>query len=88
MTSTIRSSAAFAAVLLAACATQPRPVALPLPARPTVPAIPASELQCLADSTYTKIVNRDRGYKTWGLELEAIIKANNAKATSIVPGTN
>ena len=40
----------------------------------------ASDLQCLSDSAYTTIVNRERGYKTWGLQLEAIIDANNAKA--------
>lgn len=80
MTSTTRFSALLA-ILLAGCVTQPpRPVPLPLPARPTLTALKASDLQCLSDSTYTIIVNRERGYKTWGLELEAIIEANNAKA--------
>lgn len=76
------------ALLLAGCAAQPvrrAPVALPLPARPTLPAVPASALQCLAPGTYTDIVNRERGYKTWGLELEAIIQTNNAKAGAVQP---
>ena len=83
MTSTIRSSALLALLALAGCVTQPpRPVQLPLPSRPTVPAVKAAELQCLAKDVYTRIVNRDRGYKTWGLELESIIRSNNAKATT------
>ena len=53
---------------------------LPLPARPVLTPIKASDLQCLSDSAYTTIVNRERGYKTWGLQLEAVIRANNAKA--------
>jgi len=66
---------------LAGCATTVyRPVPLPLVARPTVPAVKPAEVQCLAKDTYTKIVDRDRGYKNWGLKLEAIIEANNAKA--------
>lgn len=81
MISTIRSSLALLALLLIGCATAPpRPVRLPLPARPVVPAVSRAELLCLSDSTYTKIVNRDRGYKGWGLQLEAIIEANNVKA--------
>lgn len=56
------------------------PVMLPTIARPTLPAVSGAELQCLAPDTYTKIVDRERGYKTWGLKLEAIIGANNAKA--------
>ena len=80
MTSIIRSSLALA-ILLAGCVSQPpRPVPLPLPARPTLTPVKASDLQCLSDSAYTTIVNRERGYKEWGMELEAIIRVNNAKA--------
>lgn len=68
-------------LLLAGCVSQPpRPVELPLPARPTVLAVKPAELQCLAKPVYDKIVNRERGYKTWGLELEAIILTNNGNA--------
>lgn len=81
MTSTIRSSLILAALAIAGCTTvQYRPVPLQLPARPVLTPVHASDLQCLSDSAYTTIVNRERGYKTWGLELEAIIEANNAKA--------
>ena len=77
----IRLSSLLALALLAGCTTTVyRPVALPLPTRPVLTPIKANELQCLAPDTYTAIVNRERGYKTWGLELEAIIAANNAKA--------
>src|SRR5690348_6023811 len=99
MISTIRSSSvsftgksaakSFVLVLalaMAGCTTvEHRPVQLPLPARPTVPAVKPAEVQCLAKDTYTKIVDRDRGYKNWGLELEAIIEANNAKAGKAKP---
>lgn len=85
MTSTIRFSALLA-LALAGCVTQPpRPVPLPLPARPVLPAVKGADLQCLAPAVYTTIVNRERGYKTWGLELEAIITANNQKAAAIIP---
>lgn len=77
---------AAALLLLSACTTQPpRPVELPIPARPTVPAVKASELQCLSNDVYTRIVNRERGYKTWGLSLEAILFKNNEKARAGTP---
>lgn len=80
MTST-RLSSLLALALLAGCTTTvTHPVPLPLPARPVLTPVTASQLQCLAPDAYTTIVNRERGYKTWGLELEAIIEANNAKA--------
>jgi len=77
----IRLSSLLALALLAGCTTTVyRPVILPMPARPVLTPIQASALQCLAPDAYTTIVNRERGYKTWGLELESVIKANNAKA--------
>lgn len=82
MTSTIRSSALLTVLLLAGCATTVyRPVPLPLAQRPVLQPVSRADLQCLKDDVYTKIVNRERGYKDWGLKLEAIIEANNAKAT-------
>ena len=57
-----------------------RPVTLPLPPRPVLTSVPASAVQCLAPDAYTALVNRERALRTWGLELEAVIKANNAKA--------
>lgn len=77
----LASIAACAALALAGCSTvQYRPVALPLPVRPVLTPVQASAVQCLAPATYTALVNRERALKTWGLELEAVIKANNAKA--------
>lgn len=79
----IRFSAILLAVVLAGCSTvQYRPVALPLPVRPVLTPVKAGAVQCLAPNIYTALVNRERALKTWGLELEAVIKANNAKATS------
>lgn len=78
----LRVMSASIALLLAGCVNQPpRPVELPLLTRPTLTPLKASDLQCLSDSAYTTIVNRERAYKTWGLQLEAIIEANNAKAS-------
>jgi len=77
----IPRSSLLALSLLAGCTTTVyRPVMLPMPARPVLAPVKASALQCLAPDTYTTIVDRERGYKTWGLELEAIIRSNNAKA--------
>jgi hypothetical protein len=76
----------LAFALLAGCTTTVyRPVPLPIPVRPVLMPVPAGALQCLAPDTYTTIVNRERGYKTWGLQLEAIIRANNAKAADATP---
>lgn len=81
MTSTIRSSAILLALALAGCATPAaRPVLLPLPSRPVLTPIKGDALQCLAPDTYTTIVNRERALRTWGMQLEAVIRANNAKA--------
>lgn len=83
MTSTIRSSLILAALAIAGCTTvQYRPVPLPQPARPVLTPVKASDLQCLSKSTYTTIVDRERALKTWGLELEAIVEANNARAVN------
>lgn len=84
----------LACAALAACApAQVRhvPVPLPLAARPvltpiaadafTCPvALPPPYTMCISDATYTALVGRERAYKAWGLQLEAIISANNAKA--------
>ena len=77
----IPRSSLLALALLAGCTTTVyRPVALPLPTRPVLTPVKASTLKCLAPDTYTTIVNRERALRTWGLELEAVIEANNAKA--------
>lgn len=81
MTSTIRFSLALALVALAGCTRiVHEPVVLPLPARPVLPVVTPAEVQCLARGVYTRIVDRGRDYKTWGLQLEKIISTNNVKA--------
>lgn len=82
MISTRISSCLALVLVLTGCAstTDVRPMALPLPARPTLPAVKASAVQCLSKDAYTALVNRERGLRTWGEKLEAIIQANNAKA--------
>lgn len=70
-----------------------RPVEIALPARPAFEPILGSafacppdvhakhpQLVCISNATYGELVERMRGYKNWGLQLEAIIKRNNARA--------
>lgn len=57
-----------------------RPMPLPFPARPVLQPVSASSVACLSDTAYTKLVNRERALRNWGLQLEAIIRANNQHA--------
>lgn len=82
------------ALLLYACAQQPvrqLPAGLPVAARPALKPIsadafkcpvklPSPYTMCMTDATYTTLVDRERALKTWGLQLEAIIQANNQHA--------
>ena len=70
-----------ALLLLAGCTqVQVKPVMLPVPVEPALTPVTASQVQCLAPQTYTALVNRERALRTWALELQAVIDANNAKA--------
>lgn len=51
------------------------PVALPMPARPVLPAISADALTCLSQETYTDLVTRDAMRRAYEIELEAIIRS-------------
>lgn len=79
MTSILRVS--VLALLLTGCAqVQVKPVLLPVPAEPVLTPVKSAQVQCLAPQTYTTLVDRERSLRTWALELQAVIQANNAKA--------
>lgn len=84
MISTARRFSALALTLaLAGCATThyvSRPVELPLPAKPTLPAISGSNLQCLSADTYRALVERFRAIASDDNQLRAIIERNNQAA--------
>lgn len=70
-------------MMLAGCApsyVRTRPMPLPLPSRPVLQPVPASSVVCLSDATYTRLVNRERALRNWGLQLEAVIRTNNEHA--------
>lgn len=71
------------AAILAGCAPTVllRPVALPVPAEPALVPVKASQVQCLSDSTYTTIVDRENALRHWAQELRAVIEANNKAAS-------
>lgn len=64
---------------LTACATQPRyqPVELPLPAKPPLPTITASEIACLSDAIWRKLVIRYVTLENYIEDLRAIIEATH-----------
>lgn len=62
-------------LLLAGCATKPTTFYLSKPARPILPTIDATALECLSDDTYRAIVMRDSLRRWYAEELEAIINS-------------
>jgi hypothetical protein len=61
-----RATALLVLVLVGGCAVQYRYVPIPpnlIPPRAELPKIPAAELECLTDETYTKLVERDRAQR-------------------------
>ena len=60
-------------VTLTACATNPATFYLSRPERPILPALEASEIACLADDVYRRIVMRDAMRRWYAEELESII---------------
>ncbi len=54
-----------------------KPVALPLPPKPELPAIHSDEINCLSDDTYRKFVDRDLIRKHYEERLELIIKSTH-----------
>lgn len=55
------------------------PVALPLPAKPTLPTVTAAELQCLPDDVVDRIEARDDLRRQDQDELRAIIESTRVK---------
>lgn len=69
------------AMLLGGCVTRVEPhyltTPLPLPPRPTLPAIPAQAMECLSDEAYRAIVERDQQRRDYAEQLEAVIKTTH-----------
>lgn len=67
-------------IILPGCGLQPTHAIsepLPLPVRPLLPALSASDIACLSDDTYKRLVIRDRLRREYAEELEAIILATH-----------
>ena len=64
---------------LTACSTTPHytPVELPLPEKPPLPTINASEIACLSDATWRKLVIRYVTLENYIEDLRAIITATH-----------
>jgi hypothetical protein len=68
---------ALIAFALSGCAAPVRQVSqpLPLPERPLLPRVYESELACLSDESYRRIVERERLRREYAETLETIIRA-------------
>lgn len=66
---------------LTACSTTPRyqPVELPLPVKPPLPTVTASEIACLSDATWRKLVIRYVTLENYIEDLRAIIAATHPR---------
>lgn len=53
------------------------PVPLPLPARPDLPTLPPGALECVGQSDYEALVERDAKLKAYAQQLEAIIRSTH-----------
>jgi len=74
-----RAAVVACLLLVSGCAVQYRYVTVPqnlLPPRAEVPRIPADQLRCLTDETYTKLVERDQALRR-ELELYRAIHGKN-----------
>lgn len=65
-------------ILLAGCASPPEYIEITpeceVPPRPSLPAIPAEDLEALPDETYFDLERREKRIVDWSLELEAIVR--------------
>ena len=63
---------------ISACATTvPVTPKLPLPDKPSLPAIPASELMCISDSAYRTLVEREKLWINYTETLRNIIQTTH-----------
>lgn len=80
----MRAAGLIAFLLLAGCASPPeiRYRAVPpelIPDPPVVPTIPASDLQCLSEATYSKLATRDKLRRQYAKELRALLETGAEK---------
>lgn len=54
-----------------------QPTPLPLPARPVLPQVSATELQCLSDKAYKRLVLRQLLLRQYSESLESIIQTTH-----------
>ena len=66
---------ALLALTLSACQTVYTTQPLPMPPRPELPTVQASEVECLSDDAWKKIVLRDQALRSYTKELEAVIQS-------------
>lgn len=67
---------------LCGCIPKPlvKPVLLPVYDPPSLTPIPAGDVQCLSNKTYTDIVNREGKLRHWGQQEFNVIHVNNEQA--------
>lgn len=67
-----------AVLLLAGCASSPEYIEIApeceVPPRPSLPTIPAEDLEALPDETYWALERREKRIVDWGMELEALAR--------------
>lgn len=68
--------------LTAGCVTHTvhKPVELPVPDRPNLPAISGDQMQCLSSETYLTLANRQALLTQYAERLEAVLDDNNRRA--------
>lgn len=64
-------------LLAGCCETQYITRPLPLPERPILPVVEASELSCVSDDAYYRLVQRERLRREYAETCEAIVKSTH-----------
>lgn len=55
---------------------------LPLPVRPVLPHVNASDLECISDTTYSALVNRETLLRHYAEDLEIIISSTHVESSN------